>query len=249
MCTLSFGPAPEGYFVSFSRDELRTRAAGLGPRAIERGGLRVVLPIDADAGGSWIAANEAGTTVALLNGYRFQSAQAERAPPEAGWITRGRLVVELSDAADLGDVEGRIHGRDLWNFRPFELAAFDSSGAAALFSWNGIELLRRELGPADRPLVSSSFDDPGVRQARRALFARMVTPEAGEADVVRFHTSHDPERGPYSPCMHRPDAQTVSFTLVRVSAAAVEMRHRPGSPCATEEEQCVRLTRAGATRP
>jgi hypothetical protein len=233
MCTLSWtllggAPGEGGYFLAFNRDERRTRAAGLAPRVIEQGGVRALAPIDGEAGGTWIAVNEMGLSLSILNGYRFQGAE-----PEASrtWTSRGRLVLELCDAANLEELSRRIAAVRLQDYRPFELACFDSRGRAGLSTWDGRRLSFRELHAADRPLVSSAFDDEGARGQRRALFARSVTGRGGERELERFHASHEPSRGAYSPCMHREDAHTVSFTRVRVTAQAVTLQTSPGSPC------------------
>ena len=248
MCTLSFGLLPEGYFVAFSRDERRTRAAGLGPRAVSTHGLRALMPIDGEAGGTWIAVNELGCTLALLNGYRFQSADAPDAADSTCWISRGKLIVDLCDAATLAEVAERTGALDLARFRPFELVAFDSEGRAALHSWNGMAVERRELTILDRPLVSSSFDDSGAREERRDLFARSVGAQGTEEDVLRFHSSHEPARGAYSPCMHREDAHTVSFTHVRVTARDIELTYRPAAPCLPGNAVRQRLVRRSVAR-
>ena len=248
MCTLSWGPLPAGYFVAFSRDELRSRAAGLGPRAIEQGGVRALLPVDGEAGGTWIAVNELGCTVALLNGYRFQVANAPSAGDSKRWISRGQLALDACGAATVAEVAERIAGRDLSCFRPFEMLALDAEGRVEVSSWDGAALDRRALTLADRPLISSSFDDQGVRAARRSLFARMIGPLSGEQDAVRFHSSHEPLRGPYSPCMHREDAQTVSFTHVRVGAAGIELSYQAQSPCSAGRVQRTELPRRSVAR-
>jgi hypothetical protein len=248
MCTLTWGPLQDGYFIAFSRDELRSRAAGLGPRAIERNGVRALLPIDGEAGGTWIAVNELGCAVALLNGYRFQVPGAPAIPVANDWISRGRLGMEVSDASTVAEVAERIASQDLSRYRPFELVAFDGEGRVGISSWNGTALERRALSLADRPLVSSSFDDDGVRKQRRALFARLMRDGSSERDVLRFHSRHEPSRGPYSPCMHREDAHTVSFTHVRVSAAGIELSYQAQSPCAAGPTLRVELERRSVAR-
>jgi hypothetical protein len=45
---------------------------------------------------------------------------------------------------------------------------------------------------------------------------------------MRFHV---PETGPFSTCMHRADAATVSYTEVVVSSRQAMMRHHAGAPC------------------
>lgn len=249
MCTLSWGPLPGGFFVAFNRDERRSRAAGLGPRVLERNGVQALMPIDGEAGGTWIAVNELGCAVALLNGYRFQAADARPADGPLPWISRGQLCMDVCDAGSVGEVAARLAARDLSRFRPFELVALDAEGAAAVHTWDGAELEQHTLGPADRPLVSSSFDDAGARLQRRALFAHTVGAAAGESDTLRFHASHEPRRGAYSPCMHREDAHTVSFTHLRASADAVELSYRPSAPCGTSESVRAQLPRRSIVRP
>ena len=48
---------------------------------------------------------------------------------------------------------------------------------------------------------------------------------------LAYHASHLPERGPYSTCMHRPDARTFSFSWLRLDGSSVEYRYTPRSPC------------------
>jgi len=242
MCTLTWRIGPEGYFVGFSRDERRTRALGLGPRAMLRGGVRALAPIDGEAGGSWICANELGCTLALLNGYRFQPAGA----PEADALarpSRGELVLALGDLPAAERLESRLRALDLERYRPFDLVAFDALGGARLASWSGAELVARALSDSDRPLVSSSLDDAGARRARAQLYQRSVGADASEAQLERFHRSHEPAQGAYSPCMHREEAHTVSFTRVRVGALSVELLYQPLSPCADAPVERAQLAR------
>src|SRR3712207_9571694 len=56
-----------GFRVAFSRDELRVRLAGLPPGVGVFGARRAVHPTDAAAGGTWIAVNDAGLVLFLLN--------------------------------------------------------------------------------------------------------------------------------------------------------------------------------------
>ena len=63
-------------------------------------------------------------------------------------------------------------------------------------------------------------------------------PDAGTLPwVKRLHSSHDPEPGAYSVCMHRDDAVTVSMTLVEVSGDTATMRYHDGSPCQSHSSE------------
>ena len=80
------------------------------------------------------------------------------------------------------------------------------------------------------PLVSSSFETEAVSASRGALFAERVPRPATADDHLAYHASHDPAAGPYSVCMHRPDAQTVSFSCIAVDATEVCFRYAPHAP-------------------
>ena len=70
MCTLSWLPVPGGYSLFFNRDESPLRGPEV-PAAVHRwDDVTLVAPLDSDQGGTWIAANEFGVTVAVLNRYR-----------------------------------------------------------------------------------------------------------------------------------------------------------------------------------
>ena len=53
--------------MAMNRDERRTRAPALPPAAVAPSGVPALIPIDGDAGGSWISVNCLGHALALLN--------------------------------------------------------------------------------------------------------------------------------------------------------------------------------------
>ena len=67
MCTVSWTPLDGGYALAMNRDERRTRAPATPPERRELDGVPVLLPRDGEAGGTWIAVNALGHTLALLN--------------------------------------------------------------------------------------------------------------------------------------------------------------------------------------
>ena len=66
MCTLSFVPTKDGYYAAMNRDERLTRSAALSPLTFRAGDLLTVYPFE-EGGGTWIACNQHGLTLALLN--------------------------------------------------------------------------------------------------------------------------------------------------------------------------------------
>ncbi len=80
----------------------------------------------------------------------------------------------------------------------------------------------------------SSFDAAGVERQRRTEYLRLnekagrLAPET----LLAFHRSHMSLASAYSPCMHRSDAQTVSFSRIVVRNSVGRFFYTDGAPCA-----------------
>jgi hypothetical protein len=65
--------------------------------------------------------------------------------------------------------------------------------------------------------------------------AAAAEPAAGSKDWLRrLHRSHVPNPGAFSVCVHRPDAETVSYTEVRCHGSLISMDYLNGNPCLKE---------------
>ena len=231
MCTLSWTPLPDGYAVAMNRDERRTRAPALPPAQVEAGGVPSLMPIDGDAGGTWISVNDRGHTLALLNRW-------DESPHDSGTplVSRGLLVRDLSGLPDAGAVRTAMAGLPLSRYRPFTLVSVALEERPVLFEWNGQELSHAGITEPGLVRTSSGSDQVGVERSRGALFRTAreapdgLTPEV----LVALHRSHLPEKGQLSICMHRDEAVTVSFSLITVSHGQVLFRYVAGSPGETE---------------
>ena len=227
MCTVSWIRDADGYELFCNRDEKRTRALALEPEITTQDGVRRIAPTDPHAGGTWIGANEFGITLCLLNGPSLPGT----------FRSRGLILPELLSAGSLAQAaEGLLH-RDLSWFAPFTLAILERGAKITVVTWDG---QRKQVGPevSCMPLISSSFDPEGVQAKRRWEFQRQLD-AAGRLDTTvlsAFHASHGAAPDAYSPCMHRPDAETVSFSRVKVSASRVEFRYSAGAPCRPSPE-------------
>jgi len=227
VCTLTWIAPERGYELLFNRDEKRTRAAGLPPRRFESAQRAWLAPSDPEGGGTWIGVNDRGLTLALLNGYE-RADDAQRP-----WRSRGLLVQELLALPGVRAVEAALARAGLDQYRSFTLFALDLECVARISAWDGERLCAAAHAPAGDPLCSSSLDPTGAVRARSALFAELRGEHGGvdAALLARFHVSHMPQRGPLSPCMHRDDAQTQSFTRIRCDGARAVMEYSPGAPC------------------
>jgi hypothetical protein len=230
MCTLSWIPLPDGYALAMNRDERRTRAPAIPPGPVDAG-VTALLPVDGDAGGTWISVNDRGHALALLNRW-------DESPHDAGTpvVSRGLLVRDLAGLPDAGRLGIALAGLALARYRPFTLASLTPGGHPALFEWNGLELSQKSVSEPGLVRTSSGSDQAGVERCRGALFrAAREAPEGLTPEVLTaLHRSHLPERGPLSICMHRDEAVTVSFSLITVSGGQVLFRYVAGSPCETE---------------
>ena len=234
MCTVSWMHQGRGYHLFCNRDEKRTRRPASEPQLLLRDGVRFLAPIDGDFGGTWIAVNEFGLSLALLNRGKGSPAQ----------LSRGLLVMNLIPARTVAELATNITATDLSDFAPFTLAGVEPGSPATLFNWDGRELAVMPNADSLIPLVSSSVDPEGVERARRAEFSRLRKESGGvrAGTLLAFHRSHQPARGPHSPCMHREDAETVSFSWVTVTPTEVSLYYAPGPPCSSLAGESRTLT-------
>jgi hypothetical protein len=99
--------------------------------------------------------------------------------------------------------------------------------------WDLRTLEVREHGWRTHHWVSSGWDEPGAQRTRgRAFRLALGLKGTGTPEWLRrLHRSHRPGRGPFSTCMHREDARTVSYTEIRVAGRDIGMRYLEGPPC------------------
>ena len=229
MCTLSWSTDARGYELWFSRDERRTRARADAPAESCVRGVRVLAPRDPEGGGAWLAVNEHGVALALLNRYDVA------APPMSGPLaSRGVIVRAHAGARDADEVERSLRALPLACFAPFDLAVFAPGAAVRRLGWDGrvLEIERDARGP----LASSAVAAHEARAWRTLRFARL----RGAA----FHRDHDAARPELATCMHRADAETVSLSRIRVTPERIAFAYAPGAPCRTPFGPELELARA-----
>ena len=146
----------------------------------------------------------------------------------------------MSHLCDVRTVQSQIEKTELQNYRPFDLLVLSRTGHTRLLSWDGFELSITN-NPA-MPLTSSSFNTEQVTQDRVQQLTQMMktgSPEPGE--LINYHASHLPQRGPFSVCMHRDNAQTVSFSHIEVQAEDINFHYYDGPPCSASAGHTTRL--------
>src|SRR5260370_21255605 len=114
MCTVTFMPRRTGYCLAMNRDEQRTRPEGQPPAQRNIGGHGVSYPSEA-GGGTWIALNDNGVSLALVNWYSVTA----RVKRDA--LSRGELIPSVSAATKWAVVDVGLKGLALHRFNPFRL--------------------------------------------------------------------------------------------------------------------------------
>lgn len=254
MCTATWIRSSDSYEVFFNRDELHSRSKAAPPQTESLDGMRYLAPSDPDGGGTWIGVNESGITAALLNYYPASDRDSQLPEPNLARakISRGRLVREALRHRLVDDAIDGLRGEDLTQYLPFSLLCFASDGRPLLARW--FHDLTLDYSPS-MPVTSSSYQTSFVVENRIAQFQalRPLATEVQTSEVQsiearrglhqRYHQSHSPERSARSVCMHREDAQTQSLVHIVVATEHVTCTYVPGSPCATEPIDPVRLKR------
>lgn len=244
MCTVSWLRRPGGYVLLCNRDERHTRKHARGPKVEERQGVFLISPVDGDYGGSWIGVNQFGITLCLLNRYGDEEVESSH-----DYVSRGLLLRDLLPSREPKNIQELLDECELESFRPFTLAVVSASEPAMLFHWTGHDRILKPVAEGDVPLVSSSLREPEIETLRKQHFHSLVetqNSEAGIKQLHQFHRSHFPERGPYSVCMHREDAATMSLSAITVTQELIEFAYHGGSPCLEAQVEVARLARMKA---
>jgi hypothetical protein len=227
MCTVSFLPKSQGFYLAMNRDEKQDRFTSLAPMVVELEAHRAVFPLE-PTGGTWISANDAGVCLALVNWHRIKR------EPNNGIRSRGEVVRKLAGISTSDEISAAITKLPLRKLRPFRLVAIAPAENRVIeWRWNLKRLSKRKHPWKSRHWFSSSFDEV-TAEAERTRVCSVQPGESAKRDLEwlrRLHRSHEPERGPFSICMHRPTATTVSYTEVAVSGRSVVMRYKDGPPC------------------
>ena len=228
MCTLTFVPTEDGYLVGMNRDELLTRSQALPPKIFEKSGMEMVYPRE-PSGGTWTACNSQGNLLALLNWNGGESpCRGEKLK------TRGLVIPELVGEPDLPSTDSHFRQMSLDGLFPFRLiGVFRAERIINEWRWDGTAKQKLEFSWARKHWFSSSLLDSLAEKERgRACEAMAGEPAAGSNSWLRrLHRSHVPGPGPFSVCVHRQDAATVSYTEVRCSRTQTSMDYLDGNPC------------------
>ena len=225
MCSVSFIPRDDCFFLAMNRDELLSRAPALPPEVSRCGGLPVLCPRE-PSGGTWIGVNSAGMTFSLIN-WHAQPDRADEDLVSRGEVVRAVLCASSSQAA--ARIIRRLHCGRMNPFRLIGINLAERSLAEWRSSAGRLEYI--PLPWARQHWFSSGFDEAKVNDVRRQVCSRIPDDVLDLPKLRELHRSHEPEAGPFSMCMHRPEAGTVSYTEISVQGSQATAHYVSGPPC------------------
>jgi hypothetical protein len=241
MCTISFIPNPQGFYLGMNRDELLLRAVALPPEMHRTESRTSVYPRE-PSGGTWIGVNDLGLCLALINWHLIPAQREIRV------ISRGLVVKALLAAENIAQSYSALAALPLRQMPPFRLVAIASRDRSlAEFRWNQHQL--RVIKPlwTAQHWFSSGFDEAMV-QAKRAEICQdeWQKSDAGSLPWLRrLHQSHLPQPSVLSICMHSENAATVSYTEIVLETGLAVMRYHQGSSCKHSGELVQQSIRVG----
>lgn len=229
MCTVTFIARRSGYALGMNRDEQRTRVKGRAPQRRRIGSCFVVYPSEPN-GGTWIAVNDNGGCFALINWYAIAKQVRTNS------ASRGIVINSTILSSSAREATKALKQLPLRRINPFRLiGVFPREKHIFEWRWDLSRLKRIQYSWQTRQWVSSGFDEATAQRIRGQYFrrARQQATFGSTNWLRRLHRSHQPEAGPFSTCMHREDAITVSYAEVIALPKLVTMRYRAGPPCCT----------------
>jgi hypothetical protein len=232
VCTLSFLPEKDGYVAAMNRDEQRSRAAALPPAIRLAGEVSTLYPQE-PGGGTWIGGNSYGNLLALLNWYSKETKNLGEKSR-----SRGELIPALLLESDADSTKRTLQQFDFKGIYPFRLfGVFPVERLVREWLWDAERLSTKFHEWGRHHWFSSSWSDERAEAERGAACERTWREHlANPTDWLReLHASHIPGPGPYSICVHREDAATVSYTEVLCGRGELQMRYSPGNPCQSAE--------------
>lgn len=225
MCTLSFIPEGDGYVIGMNRDEQIARSVALPPERLPIAGGYAIYPRE-HSGGTWIAANSFGVTLALLNWYSVT-------PSAPKSHSRGEVIPKLIAGEDSGSVHDALTGLSLGGTLPFRLIGFfPQERKISEWRWNQRLLEILEFPWQRHHWFSSGISDAEAEKQRGAVCSRSSPNGISiERWLRELHRSHENGPGPFSICVHRTEVRSLSYSEISWSNNKLSVYYTPNSPC------------------
>jgi hypothetical protein len=226
MCTVTFIPRNDGFYVAMNRDERISRPSASSPAVSGQGLVKRIYPLDSE-GGTWVAANSTGVGFALLNWNDVQVLRQKT-------CTRGSAIPALIGSTCAHAAESAVRRLDLDGILPFRLVGiFPAEERVIEWRWDQKSIQRNIFSWTLRQWCSSSLSDATATATRKQVLEQRLTEcHTGSLTWLRqLHSWHDDSRPLFGHCVHREEIETVSYTELVCSGQGIECNYLACSPC------------------
>jgi len=220
MCTVTFIPTNDKFYLTSNRDEKSWRKQALPPRFYFHNDVELIYPRDEDAGGTWIAANKNGNAAVLLNG-----AFVKHIPTPPYRKSRGLVFLDLIKSRMPLQNFSRIN---LLDIGPFTLILFEE-GELHECRWDGREKYFKQIENYLPHIWSSAtlYDDDVVKK-REEWFYTWLSENKNpmQKNILNFHRFAGDGDAGNDLLMNRDNKTfTVSITSVELSSKSATMQY------------------------
>ena len=216
MCTLSYLPLENGYFVVNNRDESPLRGQAHEPQIFALNGRQVLAPIDSEGLGTWIGVNDSGKLACLMNGaFEVHIKQSHYRK------SRGKITLEFLQANDDLNYFDEL---DLDNIEPFTLILIDNSNIKVL-RWDAVDK-HIEILSNDKAYnwSSATLYDSKTISERRTFFDQYNSTFAEQKEkLVAWHK--DEIINSPSILLKRPEVASISITTISKGHEGFELNY------------------------
>jgi Transport and Golgi organisation 2 len=236
-------PVRMGYKLACNRDQPPNHPADQMPTQRTVDQRTVLMPANSTGEGSWIAVNDAGVSMVMLNS-RPEGAEAQtRRSRSPDTIIAGLL--SATSARGAAELALKLNPAD---YEPFRLIITDGLDVIQVRSnTQHIEFTivgMLEEGPF--LFASSPMGDHLVEAARWELFSEMFNcdPADWPSRQQQFHNHRWPDRPEQSVDAFSEDARTCNWTVIGAETHTVSMWHHANAPHQPGREARLQMTRS-----
>jgi uncharacterized protein with NRDE domain len=220
MCTVSFIPVGNKFYITSNRDEKLTRKTAFPPLIHEYSGVKMLFPKDADAGGSWIAAKENGDAAVILNG-----AFISHVPDPPYRRSRGLILIDILAYEKPAAAFSKIILEDI---EPFTVIVFENKSLFE-FRWDGHEKYGKRLSQHQSYIWSSATLYDGMTVKKRELWFNDFLEKnrmPSQQTIINFHRFTGDGDAGNDLLMSRDGLyNTVSITSVELNGTKTKMQY------------------------
>jgi len=220
MCTVTYMPHKDGFFLTSNRDEKLLRPLALAPQLYPLHDIELLYPKDPKAGGSWITVGSNGNSGVLLNGAfskHFHSGLYQK--------SRGLVLLEILISID---PRKALLQMDLSQIEPFTIILF-ANGELLECRWDSHKIYCKELDMTIALIWSSAtLYDKTVREMREQRFTDWIAsfPHPTLKNIFDFHVYAGEGSPDIDLVMNRADGMsTVSITNISYTQDSATMNH------------------------